>query len=357
MTRLDRYVLRELFVPFLIGLISVVFMFAANQLIFIYKTLTAANLPIAAVAQSIIYKTPSWLQLSLPVAVSLGSSLGFSRLQRESEIVAMRGAGISVFRVIRPAIILGLAVAAANFFVTEKIMPRAERKYNDLAAKLLISGAIPSFKENVSIKLGQYVAYIGSIVQEPDDAVSVRDVFLMKRLSTLQYEIISAKSGKYQRGIWTMQEAIGWVFQGENVTSFRPIGVMTINQKITVPDLLGNQAPEERSLAQLQQAILDGKKSGISTTDLEVQLQQRFSVPAACIVFAIIGPIFAVQFAKSGAFVGVLLSMVVVMLYYNLHVISGQVLGKQGVAPPWIAAWAPVLIFLFGGLLMARRLE
>ncbi|WP_204352309.1 hypothetical protein, partial [Klebsiella variicola] len=48
----------------------------------------------------------------------------------------------------------------------------------------------------------------------------------------------------------------------------------------------------------------------------------RFSVPAACVVFAIVGPVFAIVFARNGGFVGVFLSIVLVMLYYNAHVLE-----------------------------------
>ena len=86
-------------------------------------------------------------------------------------------------------------------------------------------------------------------------------------------------------------------------------------------------------------------------------LNVKFSVPAACIIFALIGPVFAIYFARSGGFVGVFLSIFLVLLYYNAFVISTEILSKIGQIPGWLAAWLPNMIFAAIGILAIRRLE
>jgi len=117
MKRLDRYLWKELFVPFIIGTFAVMLMFQANYLIYIYREFSIATVPIPAVLKLILFQTPEWLNMTLPVGTSLGASLAISRLARESELTAMRASGASVLRVLRPVVVFGLCVAIANFLV------------------------------------------------------------------------------------------------------------------------------------------------------------------------------------------------------------------------------------------------
>lgn len=75
MKTLDRYIIRELIVPFLIGTVAVVLMFQANTLIYMMKTYSVSNVPPLALAQIILYKTPDFLRMTLPVGMALASSL------------------------------------------------------------------------------------------------------------------------------------------------------------------------------------------------------------------------------------------------------------------------------------------
>jgi lipopolysaccharide export LptBFGC system permease protein LptF len=75
------------------------------------------------------------------------------------------------------------------------------------------------------------------------------------------------------------------------------------------------------------------------------------------LVFSLVSPIFGVIFSRSGGFPGVLVSFVVVLLYYNAFVVSTQILGKFAWCPVWFAAWSPNLAFIVLGLIALRRLE
>lgn len=360
MKRIDGYLLRELIVPFLIGTVAVVLMFAANQLIFIYKSFPMQNVPKAAVFQSLLYKIPSWLNMTLPVGTSLGASLAFSRLQRESELTAMRAAGARILRVVAPVAFFGLIVAIGNFLLVETVMPKAEKKFNDLATRIGIQAAAPSFRARAVVYLDQFTASFGMVTKGSGDELILKDILLFDNPSPTQRRYIEAKTGTYKNGQWDFENAFVRTFDGDDIVTAKPMegGHFTIYQKIVLNDLFTNPVPEEKTLRELQDEIRMGRKAGLNTADAEVQMHTRFSVPAACIVFALVGPVFAVLFSRSGAFVGVLLSIILVMLYYNVFVITTQVLGGQNaILPAWAAAWAPNILFAAMGLFAIRRLE
>lgn len=357
MKRLDRYVIRELFVPFLIGTLAVVLMFDINQLMAMTKEWNLSAVPKLAVAQFILYKTPFYLNMTLPVGMSLAASLAMSRLARESELTAMRGAGTRVFRVICPVAFVGLLVSIGGFFLNEKVMPLSEKRATNLQQEIGVLANAPDFAENVYIRLQQYQVSVRRVQRIGPDKVMLEDVLLFSRPSLDQIQVMLGDTGYYDHGQWYMQDARVWVFgKDDQVLTFKPHQRVNFNEKIAVNDIIMPPQPEEETAGQLRDEIALNKLHHIPTQQLEINYQVRFSVPAACFIFAFVAPALAIMFARSG-FAGVLLSIFIVFLYFNVYVTTTQILGKDPAMPPIVAAWAPDVLFLILGLIAIRRLE
>lgn len=359
MKMMDRYVVKELIVPFIAGSFAIALLFAANQLIFILKSFPTQSIPPSAMFQMIFYRMPFWLNYTLPAGISLAASLAITRLARESEITAMRAVGVPVLRVILPVAVFGVVIAGGNYLLVEKVMPKTERKARQLELDATIASAAPGFQSNVWINLKQWHATFGSVTRETEDSITIKDIVLGERPSGDVVTFVSSPSGVYKNGIWTFDDALFWMISPKtHKLTFGPAKTMTVPQPIFVNDVFETQVlPQDKTAAELAATIRQGQAAGHDMTREEVQYYERFSVPAACIVFAIIAPIFAVTFARTGSFVGVLLSIVLVLLYYNAFVISTEVFGFNHWVSPWIAAWLPNFVFAALGLIGLRRLE
>ena len=356
--RLDIYVWRELFVPFLIGTLAVAMMFSINQLMAIMKEISLQSVPLEAILLSLIYKLPSWMNMTLPIGVALAASLAFTRLTRESELTAMRSIGTPIVRVILPVAIFGAVVAVGNFLLVEKVMPPAEEKFNDIARKVGIVGLVPQFQSNVVIRLHDYVASFGSVSRTSTDTLQLTQIVLLQKGQPDQTQIFEADSGTYKDGIWTLHKPYVWMLKGLTLTGVRPQAEDTIiDDRIIIEDMLSPRTEDSQTASELLDAIRNGKKTGLDTRELEVAYHNRFSIPASCIVFAMVAPIFAILFARTGGFAGVLLSIFLVMIYYNVYVVCTDIIGRNGWMPPIIAAWLPNIIFAVAGIIGLRRLE
>jgi lipopolysaccharide export system permease protein len=349
--------IKELIVPFVIGTIAVVLMFQANLLIFMFKTFSMSSVPFPAIAKLLLYKTPFFLDQTLPVGMALATSLAMSRLVRESELTAMRAAGASILRIILPISFFGLLVGVGNFYLVEKVMPPAEKEYSKLSNRMAIVGALPDFKSNVTFPLQDYDVSIRTIYKQPNNTLQLDDVILVERPQLYEYRVFTAMSGTYEDGVWRFPNARCWRFKGDEFFDFAAKDLV-ITQPININDALyGAAQPTEMSMRQLTQAIKDQRALKQDTAPLEIQYQERFSVPAACYVFSVVGPVFAVWLGRGGGFVGVLLSIMMVMLYYNVFIISTEIFGKNHWVSPLIAAWLPNLLFVGLALFGLRRLE
>lgn len=357
MKKLDRYLLKELFVPFLIGTLSVLLMFQANQVIYILKTFTPQNVPMSAVFQMVIYKTPYWATMTLPVGTSLGASLAMSRLVRESELTAIRSAGAKILRVIAPIALFGVLLSVGHFVLGEKVMPNAEKAFNKLQSEVIQAAGLPTFNQNIGLKINNWYVNIGGVQRGSAGNLILSDMVLFERAQPKQVVITTAKKGSYDKGNWILTDTFVWVIQDQTLASAKAGKPMTIHQPIEISSLFGQNLPDEKSVEELKAAIERNKKAGMDTRYDEVQYHNRFAAPAACMVFALVSPIFAVWFARSGAFMGVLLSMILVLLYYNAYVICTEVIGRYGWTSPLVAAWLPNVLFVGLGLLAIRRLE
>lgn len=357
MKRLDAYIVRELTVPFITGTVAVAMMFSINQLMAILKEISIQSVPREAILQSLLYKLPFWLNMTLPVGVALAASLAFTRLTRESELTAMRAAGTPIFRTVLPVALFGVLVGIANFFLVEKVMPVAEKRFNEVAAKVGILGVMPEFRSNAVVYLKDYTATIGSVVRGPNDTLQLTDIMLVNRAKPGEVTFIMAKSGNYKGGKWLIKDTFLWQFNGTDVFVAKPNKDVPIDEKIVISDMFQSRAEETQTAAQLREAIATGSKTGLDTRSLQIAYHTRFSVPTSCVIFAAIAPIFAILFARTGGFAGVLLSIFLVMLYYNAFIVSTEIFGRNGWMAPVAAAWLPNVVFLLIGIVALRRLE
>lgn len=357
MKKLDHYVTRELLVPFLIGTLAVVLMFQANLLIFQLKTFSLTAIPVAATLQLILYKTPQFLNMTLPVGMSLAGSLAMSRLVRESELTAFRVAGARILRVVAPIMAFGVLVGLLNYIVAEKVMPPAEARWRQLATQAALLGAAPDFKSNVVVNLRHYTASFGAVQRVDASTVRLSNILLIERPSATELVLYTAESGEYRDGVWRLRGPFVRRLQGLSLFLAKPGKDIVINEPITVESIFTQPLDEEKSAEQLARQIREGKRAGFDTTATEVKLHARYSVPAACVVFALVAPLCAIWFSRSGGFVGVLLSIVLVFLYYNAYIISTEILGRHAIVAPVVSAWLPNALFLSIGLLALRRLE
>jgi lipopolysaccharide export system permease protein len=355
--KLDLYVIREMLTPFLIGTVAVVLMFQANTYIGVAKRLNLDNVPAKAVLQFILFSTPQYLNLTLPVGAALGSALALSRLARESELTAMRAAGARVLRVIAPIVWMGLFISIAHLYMIEEVMPPATKEANRLGMQIGFLGYAPDVKANAVLQLGRVTASFGTVNRSGED-LDIDRVLLVEQVDAEKTELITADKAAYRNGQWMFNNAYLRVLSGEDLWTVKPEEKQfVVNERIIPGDIFNPPTSEEPSARKLIQEIQQAKKQGNDTKSLEVKLHTKFALPVSCLIFAFVSPIFAILFARSGGFAGVFLSLGLCIVYYNIFIVSTEILYKQPWMPGWLAAWLANIVFLILGLVAIRRLE
>ncbi len=336
----------------------VVLMFQANTYMGLAKDLQLANVPFSAVYQVMLYESPLYLNLTLPIGMCLATSLAVTRIARESELTAIRAAGVPILRVLMPIAAFGIVVSLFHFYDVEVLLPPSQKTANNLKAKIAGIGFTPTFAANTLIKLGRYTASLGQVRRVGDSMdMEIQSVLLIERPDQNTVDLTTAESASYKGGVWSFRKAFLTVMQGEDILVAHPEKDFVINEPIRVEDMFMPPQPDEMSIGELLDGIKNSAANGADVHRYKVSLYDRFFVPLSCVVFSFVSPMFAILFARSGGFTGLLLSFVMALTYYNVYIVSSKILGKIDAIPPLFISALPDLLFVGLGIWAVRKIE
>ena len=122
-TLIHRYLIREMLPPFGITLIFFLFIFLMTKLLEVTNFVVNYDVDAWVIGLMLLYSVPFFLQFVIPMAVMMGILLAFLRLSSDNETVAMKACGISVYRVLPPAVAFSLVGTLVTAWVTVYAMP------------------------------------------------------------------------------------------------------------------------------------------------------------------------------------------------------------------------------------------
>ena len=151
MSLLDRYLAREILLPFAAGLVFLTQVLLATQILAQGDVLLGSGVSLLDVLLVALDLTPHLLGYVLPVSFLLGCVLGVGRLAEDRELVALGAAGISPARLVKVPLLAGIGAAAVALWLSLGVEPAGLR-----AARLRLDEVV---KKNVSADVRAGVFY------------------------------------------------------------------------------------------------------------------------------------------------------------------------------------------------------
>jgi lipopolysaccharide export system permease protein len=344
---LDRYILKELFEPFLFGLGSFTAILAASMILFeLVRAVVLRGMPLIVALQIFVYKLPEIMVYIFPMAMLLAALLAFGRLSGNSEIIAFRASGISLYRLIIPVLFLGLLVSLANLSFSEVVVPEANRA----AKNLLIQTATkhkPKLQNNVFVPEIEGGVLKRIFYAETIKGDTMQDVIVQEFTNGKLTQIVTAKEGTWKKDNdeWLFKTGIIYIIaeDGEYKHLIR-FDEQSIAIKYNPADLnIGDKNPEEMTIKELNKFIKLKKKMGVDVIDLRLQLNMKMALPFASLVFALLGAPLGLSPRRASSSIGLGLSILVIFFYYIVTFIS-MAIGELKIITPFLAAWLPNII-------------
>ncbi len=348
----DRYILRELLPPFLLGLGGFLVILIGDILYTLAEYIVTGRVTLQIVLRLLAYKMPAIMVITFPVSTLFGTLLGLGRLARDRELEAMRLMGTSLVRVFAPALAFGVMVASVTFLTNEVISPWANHRANTLIRRALFGEAFPEVREQVFLRgPGNRFLYVQTVDSQSN---LLRNVMIYETEGPLP-RLITAREASWSAKTWILRHGVARDLDAEGFTTSEvAFATMQINVGLDAGAFLGaERTPEEMTLRELRgQSELF--RAGLPPR-VAVEYHRKFAIPSASLIFALIAAPLSLQAIRGGRFVGVGLCIVLLFVYYVTMSVA-RALGTTAVISPFLSAWAPNLLFLFGGgLLLARE--
>src|SRR5215475_3057854 len=191
---LDRYVIRELISPFLFGGALFTFFLVIDRIYSLTELVITKGVPFYLVVQLLVFMLPSFLAITLPMALLVAVLLAGGRLAGDLEIIAFKAAGVSTFRLFRPVLAVALVVTAVTAALTLVINPLANREFQRQLFKILQARATSGLAERVfNPTFGDVIIYVEDVSASQ---VALRGLLVSDERDNKISRIITAREGR-----------------------------------------------------------------------------------------------------------------------------------------------------------------
>lgn len=366
MKRLDRLVVRELLGPWIFGVAMFTTLLIAATYLGRIADYIVQGIPPAQVGRILLLLLPAILVKTFAMSTLLAALLGFGRLSSDSEIVALRAAGASLWRLMVPVVLFAGVTAVIAFVANERLVPSAAKQSTAIARDLA---------KSLSDKGGQPISQPQIENGKLTMMISARDFSLAQRAlrgvtmviydkNEVESYVVFAKQLIFRsRDDWRMEGGAkilsvegGTVVRAESAW---PTGVPML--KASPEELAATKIndPDFYSMRELQDTIQRARRDGTMKPDdirnREFWYWNKIALPLVALVFGLLGASLGVRSARTGTATGFALAIAIIFAYFMVtNFMSVWAIG--GIIPAWLASFAPIALGLVAtGVVVTRK--
>jgi lipopolysaccharide export system permease protein len=357
---LDKYLLRTFLMPWLCCTLGFSFLLVIVDLVEQINDFLDAGARFVDILIYYLHFLPTiWIYIG-PVTALLGMLYAFYQLTRNNEIIAMRASGISLHRILRPFLVLGVFFSLVSIHIAENVSPQS-------------LGWIDQFLARMKDPDARILSNIRFRDPESNRSWDVSafdlEAQVLRGLSVTQTQAIGssrpfrvhASSAIWMDSHWFLHNGKlqplsddGHPFGPIEEFSVRPMIELTESPEMILRE---NQNFDFMTSREMRE-YLEKRPSATSKVraNLLTQLHIRQAHSWMCLVTMLLAAPFATQTARKGVFTGVMMCLALFFtMFFMMSLFKALGLGRA--IPPWVAGWTPTLVFGFLGLHLLRKLR
>ena len=366
MRKVDRLIIGELLGPWTFGVAIFTVLIAAGQFLFQITSYLANGANVWQTMELLFLLLPGVIAKTFSMSVLLATLLAFGRLSGDSEIVALRAGGISLWRIMRPVALFGLVVSLIALSFNEYIVPGAT--YRALQLKLDLENKVrnrseqattrPIYKDgrlqmllvarNFDIPNRELQGVMLTLYGDDGQPVGI---FWSDRMTFESEQQWTAPSGGRYLDLRTKAEA----------TSPGPVLPTEVpNPDVTPNDLVAQALKELDALSMSQmrtQIEREKSRPGYSrkqVANLEYGYWNKVALPLAALVFGLVGAPLGIRSHRAGTATGFALSVVIIFCYMMVAN-AMSITAQGGRIPAFVASFLPIFLGLAVALFLIKR--
>ena len=371
---IDKWLIGQLIPPLIFAISAFTVVSLSVGVMFdLIRKIVEFGLPFSLALKVLFFKLPGFLVLSFPMSVLLSTLLTYGKLSSNSELLALKSIGIKPSRFIVPALIISIFMTGLTFFFNDSLVP-----YSNKVAEISMREGMG---KSTVIEKGNDIFFpgYGSLIDPKTNKPSERNTYLtqiffsrvvenkiMKNVTLLDFsrmgskQVLSAESASFDKDNdgWNFNNGKIVYFSDNDQTSiinfeqyFYPLG----NGPLEISEISKDANDMTVAEAVAAKNIYENSGNLKEARKMKVRIQEKFTLPCACIVFGLIGSSLGSKSnLRSSKSQGFGLSVILILIYYVISFLFSS-FGVKGILIPFISAWGPIIISMFGGLFLLRR--
>lgn len=301
-------------------------------------------------------RIPQLIQRFLPYSVLLATIISLIALNQNSEVIAMKAAGLSAHQVLAPLLLTAALVSVGSFLFNERVVTRATATLK--AWEAIEFGALPAeaeVKANVYLSDGTNILTARTVAGS-GNAIRLGDVTWYRRTpsGTIEQQIRAPQASFVGPG-WRLRNAEQFDVATAATTA---VDTIIVGKGLTPAQIeLEAIDPDAEPFWSLGGAIDAYEATGRRTSELRAKWWHKLAGPLSAFLMPLLGAIAAFGLARSGQlFVRAVIGMALGFAYFVVDN-AALAMGSFGGYPPFLAAWAPFFLFLLVGETVLIRTE
>lgn len=369
---IERYIIWAVLPYLLLSLLLLTAILFAQQAGRFGDLLVEARIPPGMVADLALSVLPNVLVFTLPMALLTGILIGFSRMGSDSELVAMRSAGVGTWQMLWPVLLIGALLIIPSLYVNMEMSPEAARSLRRLGTRAALykldspveprSFSVIGARDSGTAETPVYVIY----VREGDrQSGQWGRVFLHSEMKDGSVRIVTARSGRIDSAgeqselvlsdvaLTTLPEVKTWgqgEYSTERLVQWRII--LETGRRELLNSLRHDEA--EVRLNEMGWSTLSSyaaSRAGAENREVAIMLHKRLALSLSPLLFAFLGAALGMRVRKGGRGIGVLLS-ILAMIFYYLIMLAGEQLARAGTVAPFVGAWLASFVTAICGFIL-----
>lgn len=356
MRLLDKYIIKEYLRFFVITCVTFIALYLIVDFFEKIRMFLSNQASVNQILSYFFFSVPMIISLMVPASVLLATLMTYSSLSKFSEIIAMKANGISLYRMSSPVLILAAIIAVCLFYFTELITPASIQKAEHIVlAEVQKQKTMGFFKQNELWYHGENAIYNFKIFDVNKDILRGIVINYINPDYTLKKRI-DAQRAEWKKGQWVFYNVLVTDFDNTNTPVLKwskemiiPLPEKPADFKIIQKDV------EKMGFFDLKKYVNKIQAEGYDATRYLVDLHGKIAFPFVTLILVLIGISFSTRSERQGGMMqSVGVGIIIGFSYWIVHAFSMS-LGRSGILPAVISAWAANILFLAAGLALFYR--
>ncbi len=357
-TLLDRYIFAELLSPFGLSLGALCFVMLTRELLRLVELLVSKGVGLWSVIKVIAMLLPSGLVLTLPIAGLIASITAFGRLSYDKELVAMRAAGLSLFRLSQPVLLFAIAVFSLTLILSQWGQPWSSLNLKKVALNLLKDQLVLALERGM---FNEPIPHMVIYVPESSGGKPAKGIFVSDERSDKDPRLIVAEEYQVFMDQTNNQVALRLIngvihSRPDRVDQYRLVSFTNYDIKMSLSQSAYAATEERPTYDQIMEMIRKGGEKDSTGLRRLMEYYKDLAFPTASLVFCLLGVPVGIVSKRSGRVGGFAVGVLIIVVFYLLN-IAGDFLVTTMIISPFAGAWMPNIVFILATIILFLKMS